>query len=281
MARVSGRLFQHRRTAMLVTLMALSAWGGAAPPALKVCADPHNPPFSNQEQQGFENKIAELFARDLGLAVQYTWFPQRIGFIRNTLKKSDGPGMPYLCDLVMGVPSNFELAATTRPYYRSSWAMVYVKGRGLDDIKSQEDLIGLAPERKKDLRIGLFDVSPAALWVARHGLMEFMTPYPMLAGDARAYPGQIIEQDLIDDRINLTFVWGPIAGYVAKRTRKHEVVVIPMRSEPGVKFDYQIAMAVRHGDDQRRKRIQALIDKHRETIRALLVEYGVPLLEDP
>ncbi len=247
--------------------------------AFKVCADPHDLPSSDEGRQGYENKIAQMFADDLDLPIEYTWFPQRLGFIRNTLRSTEIPGGAFKCDIVMSVPANFELAATTKPYYRSSWTMVYVKGRGLDDVRSGKDLVVLSPERKKGLRIGLFDRGPAALWVARHGLMGQAIPYPIMSGDARAYPGQIIEKDLIDDTINLTFVWGPIAGYYAKRARGQELVVIPMQSEAQIQFDFAIAMAVRHGEKAWKDQVQGLIDKHRAEIRAILLEYGVPLLE--
>ncbi len=277
----------------MVTCVLVWVWGlGASGPAtaevpapggerkaFKVCADPHDLPSSDETRQGYENKIAQLFADDLELPIEYTWFPQRLGFIRNTLRSTDTAGGAYKCDIVMSVPANFELAATTRPYYRSTWTMVYVKGRGLDEIRSAQDLAALPPERRKGLRIGLFDRGPAALWVARHGLMEQAIPYPIMSGDARAYPGQIIEKDLIDDTINLTFVWGPIAGYYAKRAKGHEIVVIPMQSEPGIRFDFAIAMAVRHGEKVWKDQIQGLIDKHRAAIRAILLDYGVPLLE--
>jgi mxaJ protein len=248
--------------------------------ALKVCADPHNLPSSDDGLQGYENKIAQMFADDLKLPIEYTWFPQRMGFIRNTLRSTETEGGGFKCDIVMSVPANFELAATTKPYYRSSWVMVYVKGRGLDDVRTAQDLVNLPPERKKGLRIGLFDRSPAALWVANHGLMEQAVPYPIMSGDARAYPGEIIEKDLVGDTINVTFVWGPIAGYYGKRVKGHELVVIPMPSEPGIRFDFAIAMAVRHGEKAWKEQVQGLIDKHRADIRAILLDYGVPLLED-
>ncbi len=246
--------------------------------ALRVCADPYSLPSSNKEQQGYENKIAQLFAEDLGLPLQYEWFPQRLGFIRNTLKNNDTPDGSYKCDLVMGVPENFELAATTKPYYRSAWAMVYVKGRGFDEIQSPEDLVNLPQERKAKLRIGVFDQSPAASWLHRHGLMSYTLPYPILQGNARAYPGEIIEKDLVSDKINLTFVWGPIAGYFAKQIKGPEIAVIPMRSEDRIKFDYGIAMAVRFGEKAWKESINQLIEKHKERIHAILTDYGVPLL---
>lgn len=246
--------------------------------AFKVCADPSSPPTSVKDGSGYENKIAELFAKELGLPVEYTWFPQRIGFIRNTLKDNMNPEGVYDCDIVMGVPSNFELSATTRPYYRSTWAMVYVKGRGLDEVKRAEDLANLPPEVKKNLRIGLFDRSPATEWVSKNGLMEYMRPYQMMTGDARDYPGRIIEEDLVQDEINVTFVWGPIAGYFAKQVKDHEVVVIPMPVDSGIKFDYEIAMGVRFGEKAWKDQINQLIETKQAEIDAILTEYGVPLL---
>ncbi|MGH6634839.1 MAG: quinoprotein dehydrogenase-associated putative ABC transporter substrate-binding protein [Gammaproteobacteria bacterium] len=248
--------------------------------SFKVCADPHSLPSSTRDLQGYENKIATMFAEDLGLPLAFEWFPQRIGFIRNTLRNNDTPDGSYKCDIVMGVVEGFELAAATKPYFHSAWAMVYVKGRGWDDIQSQQDLLELPPRRKDKLRIGLFEQSPAAFWLARHGLMRYMTPYPIMSGDPNAYPGQIIEQDLVQDTINLTFVWGPIAGYFAKRTKDKEIVVIPMKSEPGIKFDYGIAMAVRHGEKAWKKQIDQLIAKHKNEIKKILLDYGVLLLEE-
>lgn len=245
----------------------------------KVCADPYSLPSSNKEQEGYENKIAKLFADDLGVPLEFEWFPQRMGFIRNTLRNDETPDGRHKCDIVMGTIDNFEMAATTKPYLNSSWAMVYVKGRGLDEIKTQEDLMNVSPELKEKLRIGLFDRSPAADWLHTYGLMEQATPYQIMMGDARAYPGQIIEQDLVDDKINMTFVWGPIAGYFAKVIKDHDIVVIPMKSEPGIRFSYKIAMAVRFGENEWKEQINQLIDKHQEEINKILIEYNVPLLK--
>ncbi len=245
----------------------------------RVCADPYSLPSSNKEQEGYENKIAKLFADDLGVPLSFEWFPQRIGFIRNTLRNNDTEDGSYKCDIVMGVVENFELAATTKPYMHSTWAMVYVKGRGLDEIKSQEDLMNISPELKEKLRIGLFDRSPAANWLYQYGLMEYATPYQIMSGDATEYPGKIIEEDLVNDKINLTFVWGPIAGYFAKKIKDPEIVVIPLKSEPGIRFDYRISMAVRFGEKAWKEKINQLIDKHQEEINKILMDYGVPLLD--
>ncbi|MCI0401159.1 MAG: quinoprotein dehydrogenase-associated putative ABC transporter substrate-binding protein [Gammaproteobacteria bacterium] len=248
--------------------------------AFKVCADPYNLPFSNQEHQGFENKIAELFAKELNLPVEYTFFPQRLGFIRNTLRaevKTD----EYKCDVVMGVPDGFELAATTKPYYTSTWVMVYVKGRGLDDVKTPEDLANLSPERKSQVKVGLFDQGPAQFWVFKNGLMEQMVPYKAMSGDPKENPGKII-QDLVDGKIDVTCVWGPIAGYYAKQLRPEQIVLIPMPSDPNdldMRFEYNISMGVRHGDRAWKEQLNGLIDKNKDQIREILEGYGVPLVE--
>jgi quinoprotein dehydrogenase-associated probable ABC transporter substrate-binding protein len=281
-----GHVKTGRRTcavaALLLAGLALSAATLAAGPArtaLRVCADPYSLPSSNRAGEGYENRIAELFGRKLGLPVEYTWFPQRIGFIRNTLMDNETPDGSYKCDLVMSVVEQFDIAAPTRPYMRSAWAMVYIGGRGLDFIKSQEDLAAVTPEQKKLLRIGIWDKGPATQWVAQNDLMDVAVPYQSMSGDEHESPGRIIEHDLVEDRINLTFVWGPIAGYYAKKLADQDVRVILMRNEPGLRFDFQIAMAVRHADRAWREQVNRLIAENQAGIDAILKDYGVPLLE--
>jgi len=258
--------------------LALGA-AGAEREAFKVCADPYSLPSSSREEPGFENRIAELFAAEFGLPVSYTWFPQRMGFIRNTLRNNqDTPDGSYRCDIVMGVPDNFELAATTRPYYRSVWVMVYAMGRGLDDVRSPADLAALPPERKRTLRLGVFDRSPAAQWVVENGLVEQLVPYQIMTGDARRYPGEMIEKDLASGEIDVAFVWGPIGGYFAKKVAEPQMVILPMPTDTGLRFDYQISMGVRFGENEWKARINELIERKQDAINAILEEYGVPLL---
>jgi mxaJ protein len=263
----------------VASIMSVTAEPATPRTALRVCADPFNLPMSNKEGLGYENKIAELFARKLNLPLEYEWFPQRIGFIRNTLGDNDTPDGAYKCDLVMGVIENFEIAAPTRPYLHSSWAMVYVKGRGLDFIETQDDLKGLTPEQKEKLRIGIWDRGPATDWIFQVDLMEYATPYQSMSGDARETPGKIIERDLVQDKINLTFVWGPIAGYYAKTIADHAVTVIQMKNEPGLRFNFQISMAVRFGDDEWKARVNQLIAENQAEIDQILADYGVPMRE--
>jgi quinoprotein dehydrogenase-associated probable ABC transporter substrate-binding protein len=267
--------------AWLTLLVALGAAAQSEAPArttFKVCQDPNNLPFSDTAGQGIENKLAELFARDLGLPVTYYSFPQRMAFIRNTLRYKL-PGEDYRCDIVMGVPAGFDQVSATQPYYRSTYAMVVPAGKGLDGLNKATDLLDLPREQLTRLRIGVFDRSPASEWLARHGLVEQGVPYPVLNPDPAQYPGEIIERDLAAGKIDVAIVWGPIAGYYAKRVRSPALRVLNMSSEKGVKFDYAMAMGVRYGEPEWKKQIDALIVKHRGEITAILQQYGVPLLD--
>lgn len=251
-----------------------------APPArkaLRVCQDPNNLPFSNTEAQGFENRIAELFGKELGLPVTYFSFPQRLAFIRNTLRYKL-PGEDYRCDIVMGVPAGFDQVSATKPYYTSTYAMVFAKGAGLDNVKSQADLLALPPEQLRKLRIGLHDRSPVAVWLTAHNLVDQAVPYAIMNPDPAQYPGELVDRELIGGKIDIAIVWGPIAGYYAQRAKTRELVVVPMVSEKHVKFDYPMAMGVRYGEPEWKKQVEGLIEKLRPEIMAILREYGVPLV---
>src|SRR5262245_784024 len=217
--------------ASALLVFACSAFGqqaelpGAAERVLRVCEDPNNLPFSNRAGEGFENRIAELLAHELGWTLEYTWFPQRMGFIRNTLRKRDPDSNRFKCDLVMGVPVGFELAATTKPYYRSTYALVYTKGKGLDGVTAPEGLLELDPGKLKSLRLGVFDQTPPVDWLLKHGLFDQAVSYRHLSGDPERYPGEIVEKDLRNGVVDAAFVWGPIAGYFAKRETSARVTV--------------------------------------------------------
>jgi quinoprotein dehydrogenase-associated probable ABC transporter substrate-binding protein len=247
--------------------------------ALRVCADPNNLPFSNEKGEGYENKIAELFARELGLPLKYYFLSQRFNFVRNTLRFKL-PGEDYRCDVMMGVPVGFDQVSGTKPYYRSTYALVYVKGRKLDQVAAVEDLFKLDANTRKTLRIGVYDRSPASEWLAKHGLLEQGVPYRMLNAHPDFYPGEILEKDLVKEKIDAAIVWGPVAGFSATRVKPQELVVIPMKSEPGVKFDYQIAMGVRYGEPKWKAQMEQLIERNRSQIVAILRSFGVPLIDD-
>lgn len=247
--------------------------------ALRVCQDPNNLPFSNVAGEGIENRLAELFGRALGLPVTYYAFPARMAFIRNTLRYKL-PGEDFRCDIVMGVPVGFDQVSVTKPYYRSTYALVYPKGKGLDEVHSTLDFLGLGPERLKQLRIGIYDRSPASEWLNKHQLVEQGVPYQMLNADPAQYPGELLEKELASGKIDVAIVWGPIAGFFAKRVSAPQLVVVPMKSEPGVRFDYEMAMGVRYGEREWKQQIEQVIDTHRPEIRAILNDFGVPLVDE-
>jgi quinoprotein dehydrogenase-associated probable ABC transporter substrate-binding protein len=248
--------------------------------ALRVCQDPNNLPFSNTQGEGIENKIAEVFGKAMGLPVTYYSFPQRMAFVRNTLRYKL-PGQDYPCDVILGVPAGFDQVSVTKPYYRSTYALVFPEGKGLDGVKSGEDFLKLDRAQLSKLRVGIYDKSPASAWLDKHGLVDRGVPYPILNADPAQYPGEIIEKDLVGGKLDAAIVWGPIAGYYAKRIKSPALRVVPLKSEPGVKFDYQMAMGVRYGEREWKQQVEGLIDSRQAEIVAILREFGVPLVEEP
>src|SRR5260370_35773915 len=185
---------------------------------LRICADPNNLPFSDEEKEGFENKIAALIGDELGLKVDYIWSPQVIGFVRNTLRA-------HLCDLVMGTVAGDEVMQTTNPYYFPTYAMLYRSDKGLE-------LDGLQDPRLVGLRLGIVAGTPPADLLARYDLMSHTKPYALTVDTRAASPTHEMVQDLVDGTIEVGFLWGPIAGYY----RKHDALpltLIPLTSEPG------------------------------------------------
>ncbi len=273
-----------RLVSRLAVVVALGAGSGTVAAqdtrtAFRPCIDPANLPFANDKGEGFENRIAELFAGKLGLPVQSYSFPQRMGFIRNTLRYKL-PGQDFRCDVVMSVPADYDQAWSTAPYYRSTYVLVYPRGKGLDQVRTGSDLFALPSELRDKLTIGIYDKSPASAWLAKHGMEAQAKPYQMLSPDPAQYPGSIIDRDLAQGKIDAAIVWGPIAGYYAKRVTSMALAVIPLKSEPGVKFDYEIAMGVRYGEREWKATVEKLIAENQATITAILREYGVPLVNE-
>jgi mxaJ protein len=270
------------RNAALAVIVcgALGSTAFADPPrdVFRPCIDPSNLPFANDKGEGFENKIASLFAGKLGVPVKSYSFPQRMNFIRNTLRFKL-PGEDFRCDVVMSVPVGFDQALPTKPYYRSTYALVYPKGKGLDQVKKGPDLFAIPSDARNKLTIGIYDKSPASLWLVNHGMEAQAKVFPILSPDPEQYPGEIIEKDLAQGKIDAAIVWGPIAGYFAKRVRNVDLVVVPLRSEPGVKFDYEIAMGVRQGEREWKDTVEKLIADNQAAITGILREYNVPLVD--
>jgi len=265
--------------AAALMLIGVSSFAQETRTAFRPCIDPENLPFANSKGEGFENRIADLFAQKLGLPVKNYTFPQRMNFIRNTLRYKL-PGEDFRCDIVMSVPAGYDQAWATTPYYRSTYALVYPKGKGLDQVKNGADLFTIPAEHRNTLKIGIYDKSPASAWLVKHGMEAQAKPYLMLSPDPDQYPGLLIEKDLAQGTIDAAIVWGPIAGYYAKRVHSAELVVVPLRSEPGVRFDYEIAMGVRQGETEWKQTIERLIAENRTAIVTILREYSVPLVNE-
>lgn len=264
-------------------LLASSTFSASAADKFKVCADPLNPPYSTKKQDGFENKIAELFAEKLGQTIEYTWFPQRIGFIRNTLNapvdESKVDSDEYKCDVVMGVPAGFDLALTTEPYYQSTYVLLIAKGRGFDDVQEASELAGLPLQRQEELKIAMFDRGPGTAWLQQQGLLDVGIPYQSMSGDSENNVAMQIARDMKAKKINMVILWGPLAGYVISQSPKNSYTMIPMKSTPGLKMEFAMAMGVRNGDKARKEMLDRLIAENKEKIRAIIASYNIPLTE--
>ena len=233
---------------------------------LRVCADPHNLPFSNEAGEGFENKIAQLLAGDLGLEIAYTWYPQSIGFVRNTLGA-------HACDVVMGTVSTGELMQSTNPYYRSSYALVQ---RADAKTKAQ----ALTDPQLADLRIGAVARTPPVDILAKQGLLKNVTPYALVVDTRYDSPGRDMIEDVAAGKIDVGVLLGPIAGYWAKQASV-PLEVIPLSGESaGVRLDFRIAMGLRRNEPEWKHVLNDFIAKHQAEIQAILLEYGVPLLDE-
>jgi mxaJ protein len=237
---------------------------------LRVCADPNNLPFSNQRLQGFENELAALVAREMGATVRYTWWAQRRGFIRNTLNAR-------MCDVVMGVPSSFELALVTRPYYRSTYVFLSRRDRRLG-VRSFDD-----PVLKK-LKIGVqiigddYANAPPAHAFARRGIVGNLIGYTVYGDYREDSPPARIVRAVAAGEVDLAVVWGPLAGYFAPRQRVplDMVPVSPQIDLPFLPFVYDISLAVRRNDPQLQAELDGILQKKRPEIEAILDRFGVP-----
>jgi quinoprotein dehydrogenase-associated probable ABC transporter substrate-binding protein len=247
----------------------------------RVCADPLHPPYSTKSEDGFENKIAELFAKELNQEIEYYWFPQRIGFIRNTLKSQIGDTEQYKCDVVMGLPVGFDFAKTTKPYYHSTYALIIAKGRGWDDITQLSQFSNLSLQREESLKIAMFDRGPGTTWLQKSGLLDQGIPYQTMTGDDKNNVAMQIEKDLKAEKIDMVILWGPMAGYVISQSPKDSYNIILMNSTPGIKFDFSIAMGIRYGDNKRKEVLEKLIDKNMDQIQSIISAYNIPLLPIP
>ena len=276
--------FRFRRSAILVLLAIQCACAPSKihvaqvtplPPApektvLRVCSDPNNLPFSNDKQEGYENKIAELIARDMNLKLEYTWWAQRRGFVRNTLKSD-------LCDLIVGMPSSSELALTTAPYYRSTYVFVWRKDRGLNIHSFDDDAL-------RKLRIGVqmigddFANSPPAHALTNRNIIQNVKAYSVYGDYAQPNPPARVVEAVANREVDVAIAWGPMAGFFVKKEHLPLtlVPVAPQIDLPYLPFVYDISMGVRRGDDAFKDRLETIIENRRGEIEQILDSYGVP-----
>jgi quinoprotein dehydrogenase-associated probable ABC transporter substrate-binding protein len=257
---------------------------GSAPQgnsALRVCADPHSMPQSNDHGEGYENKIAEALARDLGKKVEYTYFPQRMGFVRNTLRARDDQTKQFKCDLIIGVPKGYDITATTKPYMHSIYALVLTPRPDLKDLKTAEDLLKLPPQKLHTLRVGLFAQTPASDWVLKNGMIDHAVMYAAQSGDPNETPDTIVERDLAAGKIDVAVVWGPIAGFIVSRRGTQGWTTVPFKPDPQIKFDYEISMGLRQGEKDWQKTLDDWIAAHHTEITQILTAYHIPLIDEP
>ena len=247
----------------------------------KVCADPLNPPYSNQAETGFENKIASLFAKSLGQELEYFWLPQRIGFIRNSLNaftdENAVESKEFKCNIVMGMPEGSDMVQTTQPYYHSTYVLLIAKGRGWDNIQTAEQLAQLSPTQQAKLKIAMFDRGAGTDWLQKHDLIDQGIPYQSMTGDSEHNVAMQISDDLKAKKIDMVILWGVLAGHVIAQN-PNGYNVIPMKSEAGVKVDYQMAVGVRKNDNERKTQLDKLISEKSAEINAILSQYHIPLL---
>jgi quinoprotein dehydrogenase-associated probable ABC transporter substrate-binding protein len=239
---------------------------------LSVCADPDNLPFSNRKEEGFDNRIAALLARDLGDSLVYVWWPQRRGFIRNTLRARE-------CDVVLGVPGGYDPVLSTKPYYRSTYYMVFPTGRHLG-------LTSLDDSALKHLRVGVnligedYAHTPPVHALLARGISTNVTGFSSFYGDEH-HPGEIIAA-LAKGDIDVAIVWGPLAGYFAKRSKLPLTLVpLPDDKRSGLPFVFDVVMGVRRSDSDLRVRLDEILERRRGEIERILQTYDVPTVSWP
>jgi len=237
------------------------------PKVFRVCADPHNMPFSNEAEEGYEQKLAQLFAAKLGKSVSYTYFPQVTGFVRHTLGE-------YKCDVIMSYAQGDELVQNTNAYYQTAYALVFKPGKGLDEIET------LADPLLKQKVIGIVARTPPATNMAMNGLMAKARPYPLMVDTRLGTSAEAMIKDLMEDQIDVAVLWGPLAGYYAKQQKPPLTVVPLLKEKGGSRMVFRITMGVRPSDQEWKRQLNRLIQENQADIDKVLTDYGIPLIDE-
>lgn len=274
--RCRNRVLACTTVAVLSALLGLPLQVSAqAQRTLAVCADPNNLPFSNDKLEGFENKIASLIAKELDATLRYTWSEQRGGFLRRTL-------LAHRCDVVMGVPSGLPEVSVTRPYYVSSYVFVSARDRNLH-------FDGFDDPALRNLKIGVEAISveganpPAVSALARRGLAGNVVGFTRADAEENESRAAKMIDAVAKRQIDAAILWGPFGGYFAKRY-EGRLAVTPVTSDPqqpALPFSFPISLGVRQGDTKLQAELQDVLDRRQADIRAILEEYGVPLVPSP
>lgn len=248
---------------------------GLSAPVLRICADPNNLPYSNDQQQGFENQLVKLIAKDLDRQVTYFWFPQREAFFSKTLNSG-------VCDVVMGVPAGLNEAASTRPYYRSTYVFVSRRDRHLK-IDSFDD------PQLRTLRIGVHilgeqdDSLPPVHALTSRGIVRNLVGFSIFGNLEEKNPPADLIKAVGEGKVDVAVAWGPTAGYFA-RNSSVPLAITPVPSDPahpGLPFSYDIGIGVRAGDTALRQQLDVEVVRRRSDIEHLLDSYGIPQLPLP
>ena len=235
---------------------------------LRVCADPSNLPFSNERGEGFENEIAELIGKDFGIPVVYDYFPQVIGYVRETLNKKK-------CDIIIGITGSNELVLNTIPYMRWAYAMVYLKDNGIEVDRPDHPQLA-------DLRIGAVAGTPPTFILQRYNLMSKVRPYNLTFDPRVAVIGETMIDDLIDGLVDINFMSGPIASHYLhkKGFNKKDFTMIPLETtdQGWGRMDFYTTMGVRDGETDWKKKLNRFIKENQKEIDAILINHNIPTL---
>jgi mxaJ protein len=266
----------HQRHAGPVRLVVETS-APARPPAadprvLRVCADPNNLPFSNEKEEGFENQIARIVAEALNRRVEYYWQPQRRGFVRTTLNAG-------WCDVIPGVPADFDRVLTTHPYYRSTYVFVSRRNSAVT-VRSLNDAA------LRHLRIGVqmtgedYNNPPAVEALAARQIIDNVRGYMVYGDYSQPSPGRDVIDAVANRSVDVAIAWGPLAGHFARTaTVPLEIApVLPERDGAGLTFAFDVAMGVRRNNGVLRESLDRVLTDHEHEITSALQRFGVPLL---
>lgn len=255
---------------LLLILASFSSWAWSEEP-LRICADPNNLPFSNERQQGLENRLAQVLGREMHKPVVYVWWSERVRFVRQTLQAGR-------CDLILGLPEHTEGVLTTKPYYRSGYVFVYRHDRhfqlhSLDDPLLQRVRIGIHLTGK--------DYAPPAQYLARRGIFQNVIAYSLFGAYGEANPPAKLIDAVRRGEVDVAIAWGPLAGYFAHASPGPALDIVPIperENSPAMPLLYDIAVAVRPGQDALKADVERALAARRGEIHQILKDFGVPTL---